>query len=167
MASKGTEILVDVPSHPSVRKICADYFDRINQPVRYLDSWHFCDNEKDANECLSLVLAGIKKATTPSLWWYQANELALPQVGDLNVVTDWNGVASCLIKTVSVKVVPFNNIDAAYALLEGEGDRSLEYWQRVHWDYYHRELADTDYTPDKKMPLVCEEFEVVHKLGDL
>ncbi|KZN55821.1 ASCH domain-containing protein [Pseudoalteromonas luteoviolacea] len=158
---------MDRHSHSSVKTICEDYFNRIDQPVQYLESWHFCDNEKDANECLSLVLAGIKKATSPPLWWYQANKFELPKVGDLNAVTDWGGIASCIIKTVSVDIVPFDEVDATYAFLEGEGDKSLDYWRRVHWDYYHRELADTDFSPTKSMPIICEEFKVVYQLGGL
>ncbi|MBE0386179.1 ASCH domain-containing protein [Pseudoalteromonas luteoviolacea] len=155
----------DSACHKSVQTICEDYFHHLNQPFQRLDSWHFCDNEKDANTCLSLVIAGIKKATSPSLWWYQANGFELPKVGDLNVVTDWQGVAHCIIKTVRVAVIPFEEIDADYALLEGEGDKSLEYWQRVHWDYYHRELKETEFQPEKSMPIICEEFEVVFRLG--
>ncbi|MCF2856959.1 ASCH domain-containing protein [Pseudoalteromonas sp. SMS1] len=153
--------------HLSVHRICEAYFHHINQPQQQLDSWHFCDNEKDANDCLSLVIAGIKKATSPSLWWYQANKFELPKVGDLNVVTDWDGVAHCIIKTVRVCVIPFDEISADYAILEGEGDKSLAYWRKVHWDYYHRELADTGFTPQKSMPIICEEFEVVYRLKHL
>ncbi|KZN34596.1 hypothetical protein N480_21460 [Pseudoalteromonas luteoviolacea S2607] len=158
---------MDRHRHPSVKAICEGYFNRNNQPAHHVESWHFCDNEQDANECLSLVLAGIKKATSPSLWWYQANKFELPKVGDLNVVTDWAGVAGCIIKTINVDIVPFNEIDATYASLEGEGDKSLDYWRRVHWDYYHRELANTDFSPTKSMPIICEEFEVVYRLGDV
>ncbi|MEM6509402.1 MAG: hypothetical protein AAF644_07920 [Pseudomonadota bacterium] len=36
--------------------------------VSELPSWHFCDNEQDANDCALLVLNGVKQATTPSLY---------------------------------------------------------------------------------------------------
>ncbi|AOT10252.1 hypothetical protein S4054249_12550 [Pseudoalteromonas luteoviolacea] len=141
--------------------ICQRYFSEHNLPNKYLASWHFCDNEQDANTCLALVLAGTKKATSPSLWWYEANNEALPEEGDLNVVTNFQGQAFCIIKTTKVTIMPFNQISEAYAYKEGEGDKSLAYWKRVHWAYYHRELADTDFVPECDMPIVCEEFEVV------
>lgn len=149
--------------HPSVEQITQQYFDSLKQPFRQLDSWYFCDNEHDADECAGLVIKGIKRATSPSLWWYQANNEALPKVGDLNIITNWRGEAQCIIEISDVVIVPYNRISEAYAALEGEGDQSLAYWQKVHWPYYHRELQETSFTPSKEMPIVCESFNVVFK----
>ena len=66
------------------------------------DSFYFCDNEKDANECAALVVKGIKQATATSKWWYDTHNEALPQIGDLYIVTDWNGNAKAIIKTTKV-----------------------------------------------------------------
>ncbi len=150
--------------HPSISKISQDYFASVNKAEREIAHWHFCDNQKDADECAELVLQGIKQATSPSLWWYQANNESLPEVGDLNIVTNWLGEALCIIETVEVSQVPYKDISAEYAELEGEGDKSLKYWQDVHWDYYHRELEGTCFTPSPDMLIVCEQFKVVHKL---
>ncbi|MCW8833872.1 MAG: ASCH domain-containing protein [Colwellia sp.] len=149
--------------HSSLIKISEDYFNSFNLPSRKLRSWHFCDNEIDANECATLVLNNIKMATSPSLWWYQVNEEPLPKVGDLNIVTNWNGEAQCIIETTSISIVPFNEITEEYAELEGEGDKSLAYWKQVHWQYYHRELENTPFTPSEDMPIVCERFKLVFK----
>lgn len=149
--------------HPSIENIRQSYFEYFNLPQGKINSWHFCDNEIDANECGDLVLAGIKMATSPSLWWYQTNNEPLPQVGDLNIVTNWNGEALCVIETTCVSIIPFNEITEEYAELEGEGDKSLAYWKRVHWDYYHRELDGTPYNPKENMPIVCETFKVVYR----
>ncbi|MCW8092001.1 ASCH domain-containing protein [Alteromonas sp. ASW11-130] len=149
--------------HRSIERISQKFFNHSNLQQTELDSWHFCDNEIDANECVKLVLEGLKKATSPSLWWFQANNAALPKVGDFNIVTNWAGEAQCIIETTNVVIVPFNEITEEYAELEGEGDKSLEYWKRVHWDYYHRELAGTQFTPSEDMPIVCETFKVVFK----
>lgn len=139
------------------------YFESIKMPMRELPHWHFCDNQKDADECAQLVLQGIKRATSPSKWWHEATGEPIAQPGDLNIVTDWAGNALCIIETVHVDVTPFNEISADYAYLEGEGDKSLTYWKEMHWAYYHRELAQTDYTPTPQMPIVCETFKVVFK----
>ncbi len=150
--------------HDSIVKITEGYFDQHNLPAKELSSWHFCDNEIDANECASLVLNNIKTATSPSLWWHQAHAEPIPQVGDLNIVTNWQGEAQCIIETTHVSVVAFDQISAEYAALEGEGDKSLAYWQRVHWQYYHRELAGTDFSPREDMPIICMMFKVVFVL---
>jgi len=124
-------------------------------------SYYFCDNEKDANECADLVNKGIKQATTHSLSWLQIHEEKLPTNGDLAIVTDWHGTPKAFIKTIKVEIVKFKDITAEYAFIEGEGDRSLGYWQKVHWDYYTRELSDHNLKPYQDMELVCEYFETI------
>ncbi len=45
------------------------------------ESFYFCDNEKDANECVELVVNGINQATATFLWWYKKNNKSLPNIG--------------------------------------------------------------------------------------
>ncbi|MBE0379761.1 hypothetical protein PPRY_a3633 [Pseudoalteromonas prydzensis ACAM 620] len=35
--------------------------------------------------------------------------------------------------------------------------------QRVHWDYYQRELEGSGYQCHPEMPLVCEQFKLIYK----
>lgn len=109
-----------------------------NKPV----SFYFCDNKKDADECAELVVKKIKQASSPSVWWFEKNNEELPKIGDLAIVTNWNGEPKAIIKTVKVEIVQFKNITNEYAYIEGEGDRSLEYWRKVHLDYYKNEMKD-------------------------
>jgi len=122
---------------------------------------HFCDNEKDANDCAKLVKKGIKKTTSHSLLGLQYRKEPIPKIGDFKVVTDWDGNAQCIIRTVSVKYRPFFSIDEQYAKMEGEGDKSLDYWKNTHWAYYERELEPFNRVPRESMIVVCEEFEKV------
>ncbi len=122
---------------------------------------HFCDNEKDANTCVKLVCKDVKRATSHSLLGLQLRKEEIPKIGDFAVVTDWSGKAKCIIRTTSVKLVPFFAIRADHARLEGEGDKSLEHWKKIHWDYYTRELAEFKKTPRESMIVVFEEFEKV------
>lgn len=122
---------------------------------------HFCDNEKDADTCADLVCKDIKRATSHSLLGMQCRQETLPKIGDFSVVTDWAGKAKCVIRTTSVKLVPYFAIHAEHARLEGEGDKSLEHWQKSHWDYYTRELSEFNRTPRESMIVVFERFEKV------
>ena len=122
---------------------------------------HFCDNEKDADTCADLVCKDIKRATSHSLLGMQHRQETLPKIGDFSVVTDWAGKAKCVIRTTSVKLVPYFAIHAEHARLEGEGDKSLEHWQKSHWDYYTRELSEFNRTPRESMIVVFERFEKV------
>lgn len=151
--------------HPSVELIWADYL--VHHPQSATDvppAWYFCANEADANECAQLVLTGIKRATSPSLWSFESSNEALPQVGDLNIVTDWSGKAVCIIRTTKVQILPLNEITETHARIEGEGDGSLAWWQKAHWDYYHHELQDSGRDPQPDMPIVFEEFECIFPL---
>lgn len=141
-----------------------DYRNAVGEPAAGAPeppAWHFCDNEADADECARLVLSGVKRATAPSVWELEAAGEPLPSVGDLHIVTDWAGVAQCVIRTVSVVVLPFHAVPAEHAALEGEGDGSLRYWRRVHRDYYRRVLAGTGHEVSDEILVVLEQFEVV------
>ncbi|ASV30018.1 ASCH domain-containing protein [Maribacter cobaltidurans] len=145
----------------SARNMWGDYLDKHLEDAFHEapEVIHFCDNETDANNCAELVKNGIKKATTDSLLGLQYRNEPLPKIGDFKVVTNWKGEAQCIIQLTSVKLKPYFSIDASYAQLEGEGDKSLEYWKKTHWDYYTRELEPFGRVPRESMILVCQEFE--------
>ncbi|HUF48625.1 MAG TPA: DUF2784 family protein [Vicinamibacterales bacterium] len=148
--------------HPSVGRLWADYLAHAGRPAStpLPPVWHFCDNEADADLCAALVLAGRKRATAPSRWFFESQGLAPPQPTDLDIVTDGRGVACCVIRTTAVRTVPFGDVSAEHARLEGEGDLSLEYWRRTHRAYYARELARAGLAPTEDMAVVCQYFEV-------
>ena len=125
------------------------------------ESWYFCDNEKDANECAELVVQGIKQATSTSVWWFEKNNHKLPKVGDLYIITNWKGKARAIIETTKVEKIPFNKITAEYAKIEGEGDKSLKYWKETHWKYYTREMKSSGEKPYEDMIIVCEQFKTI------
>lgn len=125
------------------------------------DAWHFCDNRADADELAELVVRGVKRATAAAMWSYEAENEPLPQVGDYSVITDWEGVAHCVIRATSVEIVPFDQVSEEFAAAEGEGDGSLRFWREVHWDAFGREFAELGIELQPDMPVVCQRFEVV------
>ena len=156
---------IEVKVHISVINMW-DAFIAENQEFKeaYLpDSWHFCDNEKDAKETAQLTVDGVKQATSSSLWWFNKNNESLPEIGDIYIVTDWYRIAKAIIRTTKIEQVPFNQITEEYAAIEGEGDKSLKYWKEVHWKYYSREMKEFDEKPTEDMVIVCEHFETIWK----
>lgn len=149
-------------SHPSIEQISQAYAAKIGAETLELPHWYFCDNQHDADDCAHLVISGDKRATCHSLWGLEHRNEPLPQIGDLNIVTNWAGEAVCIIETTQVDILPLNAISAEQAFIEGEGDKSLEYWQAVHWDYYSRELIELGLQPKPDMPVVFEQFKVVY-----
>ncbi|QYF92664.1 ASCH domain-containing protein [Massilia sp. PAMC28688] len=126
-----------------------------------ISSWHFCDNQHDADECARLVVAGAKRATAPSLWSLEHANEGPPQAGDLHVITNWAGIAQCIIRVTDVEIIAFDAVSEAHAREEGEGDGTLAWWRDAHWAYYHRELAGTGYHPRRDMPIMFTRFECV------
>ena len=125
------------------------------------ESFFFCDNKKDADECSELVLKGIKQATACSLWSYKKHNRSLPKKGDLFIVTNWNGKAKAIAETTNTQQVSFNQITPEFARTEGEGDKSLTYWKKVHWDFFSREMRKHGKKPSENMIIVCEYFKII------
>lgn len=124
---------------------------------------YFCGDEYNANICANLILQGQKTATCSLKYWYENDDEPMPQVGYLMVVTDWNGTPVCIIETDSVKVCRYADVSADFAYLEGEGDRSLDWWRKAHWDFFAKECEQLNITPSEDMMLVLEQFHVVYK----
>lgn len=126
-------------------------------------SWYFDNNEKDANELAELVLKGTKKATASLYELYEIENEELPKVGDLSIITNWDGIAQCIIQTTNIEIVPYKDVTEEFAATEGEGDKSLAYWKRAHWNYFSSEMKKTGMEPNEDMLVVCEKFELVYK----
>ena len=135
----------------------------INSTNKKYTSWHFCDNEKDADNLAELVKMGIKRATTSLYCLYEIEGEDLPKAGDLSVITDWNEKAQAVIKTKKVSIIPFNEVTEEYAETEGEGDKSLKYWQEAHISAFSRTLKEFNMEFKEDMLVVLEEFETVYK----
>ncbi|MBQ9827955.1 MAG: ASCH domain-containing protein [Lachnospiraceae bacterium] len=117
----------------------------------------------DPDLLAELVKDGIKTATASAYPLYEIEGEPLPEAGEYSVIRDSGDEAVCIIRTKRVYVAPFKEVSAEHAYKEGEGDRSLEYWRKVHEEFFAEcmEEAGLAFTPD--MDVVCEEFEVVYK----
>ena len=123
------------------------------------DAWAFGD---DPEELARLVKDGIKTATASAALWYDLEGEELPRAGQYSVILDTRDEAVCIIRTDRVFVVPFCEVDEVQAYREGEGDRSLVYWRRVHERFFTEELKTIGRSFDEKMLVVCEEFQKVY-----
>ncbi|WP_068314239.1 ASCH domain-containing protein [Polycladidibacter hongkongensis] len=124
--------------------------------IEGLSSFSFGDTPELADELLALVLNGTKTATCGDLHYYESEGLRIPQAGDQYVITNGKGEAACVVEMIDVSIRRFDEIDEVWAVLEGEGDLSLDHWQEGHKEYFTRLGV---YAPD--MPLVCEYFKLI------
>lgn len=128
-----------------------------NQDAKELNAFSFGDSPEMADELLDLVLNGIKTATCSALEGYK--DESLPQIGDQSIVLDSQGKPRCIIEIATIEINRFCDVDSDFAYKEGEADKSLEYWQAEHQNFFERTNIF-----DPEMELVCEEFKLVRVL---
>lgn len=117
-----------------------------------MENWSFgIDNDK----LIELVLSGKKTATTSN---YDENEL--PVIGKESIIHYDNEKDACIVKTIDYKIMKFKDMTEDLAALEGEGDLSLEYWRKVHYDFF--KSYNPDFNDDTLV--VFERFKLVKNL---
>lgn len=118
----------------------------------------------DADELAQLVLTGTKTATTSAYDLYESDE-PLPKVGAYDVILDAKNEPVCVTKNDSVAVVLYAKVSADHAYHEGEGDRSYDYWRKVHDAFFTQEYAAVgqQFKP-ATAKMVLERFHVVYPL---
>ncbi|OKB66462.1 ASCH domain-containing protein [Serratia marcescens] len=119
--------------------------------------WAFGDGPELADELLQLVLSGDKTATCCSYASYQQDQT--PALGDYSIILDGRGEPACVIRTLTLRLIRYDQVTAKMAAKEGEGDKSLAFWRRGHREFFTREGT---FAAD--MWLVFEEFALVEIL---
>ena len=116
----------------------------------------FGDSPAMADELLSLVLAGRKRATAGLA------ESEVPAVGDHWIMTDGEGRERAVLRTREIRVGRLDSVDDAFAWDEGEGDRSRDYWLREHRAFFQR-TADRALAEQEvdALQVVFERFDLV------
>lgn len=124
--------------------------------------WYFGNSSAMAEELVELVLQG-KKIATASL---QNVNLAVPEnapkLNGISVVTTFDGEPRCIVRTTEIKLLPYDEVPADIAFDEGEGDQSLEYWRRVHHEYFTKEAAELGVEFNERSLVCCERFELLY-----
>ena len=126
-----------------------------------IDAWAF---GVFADQLADLVLRGEKTATASAYELYKIENEPLPQAGTFDVILDSQGRAVCIVEITKVSVLPFNQVSADHAFKEGEGDKSLAYWQQVHQELFTKWLAEVGLEFSQESGVVLEEFHKVYPL---
>ncbi len=121
------------------------------------DAWSF--SSQMADNLGNLVVNGIKRATCSR---YLGENIL--DDGGLSIILDGDENPLCIIETYKITVRRFRDVDEEFASAEGEGDFSLDYWRKVHWDFFEREAEKEGYEVSEDMLLSCEQFRVLYPL---
>lgn len=133
-----------------------DHFHRFHSLPR---AWSFGNCPQMADELDNLVLNGIKTATCQRY----TGENILDNAG-LSIILDGNKIPLCIIETYEITVQRYQDVNKVFAVAEGEGDLSLNYWQQVHRQFFSREAEETGIEMSKDMLLLCERFHVIYPI---
>ena len=116
----------------------------------------FGDTPALCADLLARVRRGQKTATCEALRNFSPHGDAMPTIGRRDVALNWDGTPALVIETTEVTIRRFCDVDANFALSEGEDD-TLQGWQAAHRAYFTR---NGGWTAD--MDLVCERFVMIH-----
>ncbi len=133
--------------------------------TRALDVWSFGDEPEMAAKLVHLVMCGEKRVTMGWIEGAERDGIPLARAGGVNVVTDGFGYPRVVLRSADVRVVPFDEIDAASAAGEGEGDLTYADWREDHIAFFTRQAARFGVAFDERARISVERFEVLHVIG--
>ncbi|MGX7417997.1 ASCH domain-containing protein [Carnobacterium gallinarum] len=126
------------------------------------EAWSFGNTKEMADELAELVLEGLKTATSSAFCFYEIDNEPVPKVGDYSIVLNGNDEAIGIIQNRKVTILAFDEVSEEIAIEEGEGDRTLEYWRKVHEEFFKRAFEEYDQLFSTDIMVVCEQFELVY-----
>lgn len=133
----------------------------LNREELYYDVWQFLDGERGCDRLASLCLAGIKTATSSLYESFGLDEMKVPEEGDYSIILSSDEIPLFILKDTKVEIKKFGEVGAEFAFKEGEGDQSLEYWRKVHEEYFRKKCEEYGIEFSEDTLVLCEEFEVV------
>ena len=119
-------------------------------------------DESSCDELVALIASGKKTAGSSLLKDYLSCDEQPPEVGRISLVVDSKGQPVCIIEITDVIQYAFKDVSEAIAMAEGEGDLSVEYWKKVHADFFNesKEALAIDSLDDEI--IVTEFFKVIY-----
>ncbi len=135
--------------------IGADWASMIPPPA-----WAFGSRPEQANHLLAQVLAGEKTATSSAAVEYTREGERTPEVGDVSIILDADGLPGALIRTTQVEQMDFSAVTEEYAQLEGEP--TLVQWQAAHRTFFAQSLGVTEDEIGPQFQVVFERFEALY-----
>lgn len=144
----------------SGKELWEEFIKKSKLSISDYDMWSF---GVDADNLANLVAIGDKTATSSAYPLYELENEPLPTIGCYSIILDSKDNAICIIQTKKVTVVPFNKVSEEHAYKEGEGDKSLSFWKKVHEKFFTECLSQVGLRFTPAMKVVCEEFKVVYK----
>jgi uncharacterized protein YhfF len=110
---------------------------------------------------LNLILHGNKRSTAHPMLQHDVEGTSPHSAGDYSILLDGFARPACVLRTTSVEVKAFSEVDEAFVRAESEGGGIVRYWKVGHWESYepYCTLHGTEMSED--LPMVFEYFELI------
>lgn len=130
------------------------------------EAWMFGDgiDTKMADELVNLVLEGKKRGTCSVFDFYRISGEPLPQIGQYDIVLNGKSEPLAVIQIKKIELAKMDDVTEEFALSEGEGDLTYQYWYDEHKKFFMDEAESLGTTFDTQMELICENFDVVYRV---
>ncbi len=135
--------------------IGADWTSMIPPPA-----WAFGSEPEQANRLLAQVLAGEKTATSSAAIEYVPQTERTPEVGDVSIILDGDGLPGALIRTTQVDQLDFSAVDGELA--QQEGQSTLAEWQAAQRAFFSQSVGEPETSVGPDFQVVFEHFEVLY-----
>jgi len=152
---------MDKPRSPAVDAFWGAYREARSVPEQDYDVCRMGSSPDMADGLLALILHGPKRATACLLRDVEVGGEMMSKVGGHVVVLDGRDRPRAIWRTRTVEVKPLNQVDAAFAWDEGEGERTREDWLVMHNRYFAARAVAEAFAFDDSMPTVFERFTLV------
>lgn len=118
-----------------------------------IEVWKFGTDKMESDYLFNLVKQGLKTATS---YLYDENFVS---PNKFSILCDWDGNEKIKLETINFHIVPFKDVTEHHACKEGEGDRTLECWRKIHKNFFTKRLMLQGRTFSEDILVVCEEFK--------
>lgn len=129
-----------------------------NEKPKSVSAWQF---GAPPDYLAQLVIDGVKTATCSGHIFYELDNEPLPAINDYSIILNSQDEPVAIIKTIEVTVTPMNEVPEEFAIAEGEGDRTYDYWRKAHIKFFTEELHKIGREFSGDMLLVCERFKLI------
>ena len=152
------------PDHPAVARFWAEAQNHLpSDAVTQTPHLRSIGSTKEVSDMiLGVILAGEKTGTFSLPWVHVRQPEARPEIYGLSILTDFGGAPRALLRTMSLTIVPYRDIDASHTACEGKGARDLAVWRKIHWPYWASMLKPYGLEPSEDMPVCVERFALLY-----
>jgi 5-formyltetrahydrofolate cyclo-ligase len=133
------------------------------RPRRAFVEAGYAGDARGTDALIRLYLDGRKTAGSSLVKDFEAAGDSQPKPGNYWIVLDGRGRPRLINRTKKILVFVFKNVPARIARAEGEGDRSIAHWKRVHRRAYAPFLRRWGISDLDTAEVVTEFFDVVFK----